>query len=702
MNKKLLFGIFLFALINFASFSFEVDAQEININDNSGAIDSETKSSYTIAFPFFSLGIKTAEPIGPVGGTFTSVLTDPNSSNIVIGGHFQSGVYVSYDEGTTWYARNNGLSNLHIQSLAIHPRHGEIIYAGTYGGGVFLSNDRGLNWQPSNGGTLDNHIIYDIEIDPNSPSIVYAASRVSGSLVGYISRSTDAGRTWRIVFKGDYFSTPDYFYDIEVHPANNNMVLISSHEHGFFRSLDHGMTFSAINNGVNDLSARVLAINEANQSVILGGVWHGGGIYKSTNKGDTWQSSRTGLPTDVKITKLTGHPNNAYGNRFFATTYANGLYVSIDSGVSWKNRGWNGNHINDIAISSFYPQTWFLATQNSGMVRTRDGGDNWSTIMGDLRLYSVTGMQVLKDEPENIYVAVHGMGVYYVDLLKDKWTPINQGLNDLNITGLYSDDYSLWLNNGDGLWVYEDNSWHSIDLPKSINSTVTQKLIWETRMLGESDSTSLDMVAVESGIQKNIESSNRLTVTGLINFEDNLIIGTTDGIWVRSGLGWKELGLDNHLVYAMATDETNSALWISACDNEMSCEVYRYLNGDFIKQSKGLNHARVNQILITDNQLLSATDVGIFSWQEDKASWNLEMDVQEGVLSIVQNKENPKILAASSKGCVFISYDYGQTWKKVQTESDWHYPFLLFNSYGDVKLLLGSVESGAFVMKIDE
>ena len=102
MNKKLLFGIFLFALINFASFSFEVDAQDININDNSGAIDSETKSSYTIAFPFFSLGIKTAEPIGPVGGTFTSVLTDPNSSNIVIGGHFQSGVYVSYDEGTTW------------------------------------------------------------------------------------------------------------------------------------------------------------------------------------------------------------------------------------------------------------------------------------------------------------------------------------------------------------------------------------------------------------------------------------------------------------------------------------------------------------------------------------------------------------------------------------------------------------------------
>ncbi len=702
MNKKLLLVIFLFALIVFVFSSFNVDAQNSDTNDDFRTITNETNSSYVIAFPFFSLGKQIAEPIGPIGGTFTSVLTDPNSSNIVIGGHFQSGVYVSFDEGTTWYARNNGLTNLHIQSLAIHPRHGEIIYAGTYGGGVFLSTDRGLNWQPSSGGTLTNHIIYDIEIDPKNPSIVYAASRISGSLVGYVSRSTDAGRTWTIVYRGDYFSTPDYFYDIEVNPANINMVYFTAHEHGFYRSVDNGLTFSAINAGVDDLSARGLAMNEANQNVIIGGVWHGGGVYKSANIGDSWQSSRTGLPADVKITKIKGDPNNAYGNRFFATTYANGLYVSVNSGASWKNHGWNGSHINDIAISSYYPQTWYLATQNSGMVRTRDGGENWATIMGDLRLYTITGMQALEDEPENIYVAIHGLGVHRVESPLDTWTTLYDGLNDLNITGLFSDGKSLWLNNGDGLWVYENDLWQSIDLPKPKDLTITQKLRWENKVLGESDATSLEIMGGENDIQKGLETSNRLTVTRMLTFQENLIIGTTDGIWLRSDSGWKTLGLEGLLIYDMVADDKNSTMWVSACDCEMNCEVYRFLEANLIKQSNGLDNTRVNQFLISGDNLFSATETGVFSWQEKNTSWELTVAVSEGVYSIAHNRENPKLLAAGSKGFVLISHDSGQSWKKIKTEYDWHYPFLLFNYAVDVKLMLGSIESGAFIMKIDE
>ncbi len=77
-----------------------------------------------------------------------------------------------------------------------------------------------------------------------------------------------------IVYSGDYFSTPDYFYDIDINPANINMFTLLRDEHGFYRSVDN-CSFSAINAGVDDLSARGLAMNEANQNVIIGGVWYG-------------------------------------------------------------------------------------------------------------------------------------------------------------------------------------------------------------------------------------------------------------------------------------------------------------------------------------------------------------------------------------------------------------------------------------------
>ena len=78
-------------------------------------------------------------PIGPIGGTFTSLAVDPNQNDNVYAGHFESGVYKSYDKGQTWYRKSNGLGVLKIQSLASHPTDSNIVYAGTYRGGIYKS-----------------------------------------------------------------------------------------------------------------------------------------------------------------------------------------------------------------------------------------------------------------------------------------------------------------------------------------------------------------------------------------------------------------------------------------------------------------------------------------------------------------------------------------------------------------------------------
>ncbi len=200
-------------------------------------------------------------PIGPIGGTFTSFAIDPGQNDNIYAGHFGSGVYKTFDQGTTWYRKSLGLGNLVIQSLATHPTNSSIVFAGTYGGGIYRSTNAGESWQTSSGGVLNNHIIYDIEIDQVNPRRIFVVSRISGSLVGYLSRSMDGGITWSILLTGDGFPTPDYFYDVDIDPNNSNIIYLTAHEHGFFKSLDGGISFNAINTGVTDLSARSFAID---------------------------------------------------------------------------------------------------------------------------------------------------------------------------------------------------------------------------------------------------------------------------------------------------------------------------------------------------------------------------------------------------------------------------------------------------------
>ncbi len=56
------------------------------------------------------------------------------------------GMFESSDGGHTWNARNDGLTNVNIRSIAIHPDHPRVLYVGTNGSGLFRSHDGGHSW----------------------------------------------------------------------------------------------------------------------------------------------------------------------------------------------------------------------------------------------------------------------------------------------------------------------------------------------------------------------------------------------------------------------------------------------------------------------------------------------------------------------------------------------------------------------------
>lgn len=406
-------------------------------------------------------------PVGPVGGTFTSIAFDPGENDNIYAGHFGSGVYKSFDQGNTWYRKNQGLGDLTIQSLATHPTDSNIVFAGTYDAGLYKSYNGGESWQASNGNVLNNHIIYDIEIDPSNPLRMFVVSRIRGNLTGYLSRSMDGGASWTVLFTGASFSTPDYFYDVDIDPISPNVVFLTAHEHGFFKSVNGGASFSAVNSGVTDLSARALAIDNAYTGLVYGGVWHGAGVFRTWNDGTLWQRSSTGLPLSVKILRLYLDPFGRSQKTVFSCTYGNGLYSSADFGASWSSRGLGGQRIYDFVIADGNPQRWYAATENNGIFRSNSYGSNWNTIMADLHLTDITGLTVLPGEPQALAGSVYGQGVFRVTNGGETWQPMNEGLSSLDVVALTVAGDRLYAIGRNSMDVWMDGTWQAVALPEA-------------------------------------------------------------------------------------------------------------------------------------------------------------------------------------------------------------------------------------------
>lgn len=471
-------------------------------------------------------------PIGPIGGTFTSFAIDPGQNDNIYAGHFGSGVYKTFDQGTTWYRKSLGLGNLVIQSLATHPTNSSIVFAGTYGGGIYRSTNAGESWQTSSGGVLNNHIIYDIEIDQVNPRRIFVVSRISGSLVGYLSRSMDGGITWSILLTGDSFPTPDYFYDVDIDPNNSNIIYLTAHEHGFFKSVNGGLSFSAINNGVTDLSARSFAIDNDYGGLVYGGVWHGDGVYRTWNGGLTWSNSSSGLPLGVRIGRLYLDPFGRLQKRVFSCTYGNGLYSSDDFATSWISRGLAGQGIYDFVIADGSPQRWYAATENNGIFRSSTYGSDWKSIMADLRLTDITGLVELPGDPNALAGSVYGQGVFRISASGENWEPMNEGLTNLDVVSIAVANNTLYAIGRGWMSVWDGEVWQAIELPDADLKAVDAGINWVRERVLLPDEA-FEMI-----------TGSKVQPTGVVWQDGQLILRTVGaGVWVQQANGWKQVAL---------------------------------------------------------------------------------------------------------------------------------------------------------------
>ena len=170
-----------------------------------------------------------------------------------------------------------------------------------------------------------------------------------------VYKSTDAGRTWSHIG----LSNAGQISRIKIHPTNPDIAYVGvqgqiwgpSEERGVYRTLNGGKTWEQVLKVDSQTGATDLRMDPTNPRILYAAMWeHGrrpwyvlsggtaGGIFKSTDAGDTWSKLTNGLP-DL-IGKIGVDVSASNPDRLYAIVEAmpgkGGLYRSDDAGASWQ------------------------------------------------------------------------------------------------------------------------------------------------------------------------------------------------------------------------------------------------------------------------------------------------------------------------------------------------------------------------------
>ncbi|WP_350289187.1 glycosyl hydrolase [uncultured Croceitalea sp.] len=125
----------------------------------------------------------------------------------------------------------------------------------------------------------------------------------------------------------------------------------------------------------------------------------GGGIYKTTDDGITWENISDGqlnTGTVGAIAVSESNPNivvvgmGEHAARGVMTSMGDGVYKSTDAGKTWKHIGLDETrHISDVIIDPNNPDILFVAAQGAqygpseerGIYRSTNGGANWERVL---------------------------------------------------------------------------------------------------------------------------------------------------------------------------------------------------------------------------------------------------------------------------------------------------------------------------------
>ncbi len=233
-------------------------------------------------------------------------------------------------------------------------------------------------------------------------------------------------------------------------PQRSGELLVGCDVGGFYRSTDDGAGYTITNTGLEDYFVECIVPDPVHLDVIYLGCQSG--VYKSADRGQTWQWLRQGFPPknlyewSAPIGALALDPQNpavlyAGIGRPKQRLFGKGaVYRTTDSGAHWKQVNAPGSLPADALVTGLVidprdSRRLFLACQY-GVYRSDNSGVNWAPTVAGLPHPHVRRLALCSSQPDILYLTLWSEpgrqpwqgGVYKSTDGGKSWTACTQGL----------------------------------------------------------------------------------------------------------------------------------------------------------------------------------------------------------------------------------------------------------------------------------
>jgi len=325
---------------------------------------------------------------GYTGAWMSEVAVAQDNSGLVYGSA-RSGIFSSWDGGTTWTGLSSGVArDLEGYFVAVDPFDSLHVYIG-------LADTAHVPKESKDGGQTWSDVNVDFLFKNNTP--------INTLIKAYFNPGVE---------DAIFFAPGDQKC------GDQPIACDLSRGTGLYFSQDGGDSWSQTS--LTSGTIIQVAFSQDGSTVYAGD--RSGNIYRSTDYGQTWQTINTNFfppetitPEGFKTGIFRGFlvdPNDS--NTIYLGAEPGGFFISHDGGQTWQtsNSGMPPEiRVVDMVMDPTNSQVIYLGTRGSGVFLSQDGGNSWQALNQGLSMRELSSLTISKDGSV-VYAATVGAGVF--------------------------------------------------------------------------------------------------------------------------------------------------------------------------------------------------------------------------------------------------------------------------------------------------
>ena len=371
-------------------------------------------------------------------------------------------VYRTTNGGKTFYQKNSinqgdrrytsrGIDLTTTYGVHFDPFNKEHLFISYTDMGLFNSFDRGASFYRAIDGIPKDswaNTCYWLEFDPEVKDLVFGVWSATHDLpyikmwrkrpgmlpnqAGGAAISTDGGKSWTVSNKGMEEAPLTHILLDPKTPAGNRTLYACGFGKGVYKSVDNGKSWELKNNGIQGVNPFAWRMTRNKEGVLYLCVYrkgaegyfgpaYDGAIYRSVDGAENWEKVK--LPNGVNAPRsLTVDPKDS--NVLYVSTWGichvgtflpdtgGGVFMSTDTGKSWKNIFKEGQHCDEVTVHPDDNKILFVTGMDNEVYRSDDRGVKWYRLPG---FTYKQGKRVIVDPANHdmIYVTTFGSSVWY-------------------------------------------------------------------------------------------------------------------------------------------------------------------------------------------------------------------------------------------------------------------------------------------------